>query len=166
MSVPNAALSAASTDSTAAAVVTTVERICLPLIGGQGIQTVASTTGLNRRDGDWIVRISDRSQIRISPPGRANPTICTGEVVYPQGGEGPILEALDAWAAARSPAMTKSKSRAETRSGDLQYRASAWFGPSPTGTTAVVFTEQKELDGRPLEGDRDRAMLVVSVTPQ
>lgn len=147
----------------AAAVVTAVEKICLPLVSGQGLQTIAASTGLEQRDGGWVERVEGKKQIRISPPGRANPNICTGEVLYDRDGQAPILAALDAWAQSKN--LTKGKAREESKGSDLQYRASSWFGPAPNGgTAAVVFTEQRELDGRSLAGDLDQAMLVVSVS--
>lgn len=155
---------AAPAVSPAAAVVTAVEKVCLPLVSGQGLQTIAASTGLEQRDGGWVERIDGKKQIRISPPGRANPNICTGEVIYDRDGQAPILEALDAWAQSKN--LTKGKVREESKGSDLQYRASSWFGAGPNGTTAVVFTEQRELDGRSLAGDFDQAMLLVSVSPR
>jgi len=152
-------------EAPAAAVVTAVERLCLPLIAGQTPEAVAASSGLRARGGAFSVRLAGRGELRVSPPGRANPTVCTGSVSYPAGGSEAIVAALDAWAAGRTPALPKTKAREHSQNADLQYWVSSWVGPGPTGTTAVVFTEQAELDGRPTGGALSEAVLLVNVTP-
>ena len=157
---------AIAAEAPGAAVVTAVERICLPLIAGQTQDAVSASSGVRARGGNFSIRLDGRGEVRVSPPGRANPTVCTASVSYGAGGSEAIVAGLDAWAAARTPPLPKTKTREQSKGADLQYWVSSWVGPQPTGMTAVVFTEQAELDGRPSGGALNEAVLLVNVTAQ
>ena len=148
---------ASTAEAAGAVVVSAVEQVCLRQIGGSGVQA-ASTGGANR-DG-WIQKLDGRGEVRVSPPSRANPKVCQASVSYAPGGQQAILAAIDAWAAAHN--LQKTKTREPSKGADLQYWISSWTGTDGAATTAIVFTEQAELDGRPTGGALSEAVLLVS----
>lgn len=154
---------AAAAESSAASLVAAVERICLPLIGKEEIEKVASSTGLAKRDGDWTLRFQGSGAVRISPPSNANPNVCMGSVEYERANEKAIVSALAEWAGAKG--LKPVKSGEQTKNAYLQYRTNSWSGRMGGKTTTVVFTEQTELDGKPTAGSLDEAVLLVSAQP-
>lgn len=151
-------------DSPGAVIVTAVEKVCLPLVGGQTLQAVAAATGVTVRDNSWTMPLPGRGEIRVSPPGRANPTTCSASVSFTPGGQTAFIAALNEWAAAHAPPLRPLRRREQSRNSDLQYWISSWTGgTAQAGTTNLVFTEQAELDGRPTDGALSEAMLLVNV---
>lgn len=155
--------SVGAAETSAASIVAAVERICLPLLSKQPIETVASSTGLAKRDGEWTLRFQGAGAVRISPPSPANPTVCMGSVEYERANEKAIVEALAEWAGAKGLKPVKTGER--TKNAYLQYRTSSWSGRVGGKATTVIFTEQTELDGRPTAGALDEAALLVSAQP-
>ena len=151
---------AIAAEPAATAIVNAVEKVCLTRIAAQGVQSVSAGGGQNRDA--WVQKLEGRGEIRVSPASRANPRVCQASVSYAPGGEKVIIAAIDAWAAAHNPPLAKTKTRDPSKGTDLQYWISAWTGSSGAGTTAVVFTEQAELDGRPTGGALSEAVLLVS----
>lgn len=153
-------------DSPGATIVAAVEKVCLPLIGGQSLQTVAAAATAGAvRDNVWTASLPNRGEIRIRAPGAANPRVCSASISFSPGGHTAFIAALDAWAAAHAPPLRQLRRRDPSRTADLQYWISSWTGAGGGRTTNLVFTEQAELDGRPTDGALMEAVLLVNVTP-
>ena len=153
-------------DSSGETIVAAVEKICLPLIDGQPLRTVASAAPGAVRDNVWTAALPNRGEVRVRPPSAANPKVCSASISFAPGGHAAFIAALDAWAAGHAPPLRQLRRRDQSRTGDLQYWISSWTGGGGNGRTInVVFTEQAELDGRPTDGGLMEAVLLVNVTP-
>jgi hypothetical protein len=149
----------------AAAALTTLEKVCLPLLRGEKLKDVSAATGIKERRGEWSLPIADGQTVVITPPSGANNTVCSAKLSYAVGAGQPITQALDHWASASAPPLQKVKDGEETK-GPLRLRkTTSWFGPGRNGATiGVVLSEEKDLQGRPAGGDVDEATLLVSRT--
>lgn len=161
--VANAPVNAAA--SPGETIVAAVEKVCLPLIDGQPLQTVAAATSGAVRDNVWTASLPNRGEIRIRPPSVANPKVCSASISFAPGGHTAFISALDAWAAGHAPPLRQLRRRDQSRTADLQYWISSWTGGAANRTVNVVFTEQAELDGRPTDGALMEAVLLVNVAP-
>jgi len=144
----------------AAAVVKTVDQICMPLLDGAELKSVAKSTGLDEDDGEWRLEVDGDRGVVVDPPSGSNKTVCQATITYAVDNGAPIVAALDGWASAHT--LTKDKDR-QPSEGPLRMRkTTSWFGPVGSGALAVVLSEEKQLDGKPVEGDLDQATLLVS----
>ncbi len=149
----------------AAAVLAVVKDVCMPLLKGAKIEALAKTTGLrNGRDG-WVLQISGKRRIEVDPPGGANPTVCAATIIHDPAAGPDILNGLSAWVSSQSPALQPFKTQEKATGALYQLTTSAWTGQAQTGGMAVVYTEDKMLNGKAVAGDLDRATLTVSLTP-
>jgi hypothetical protein len=149
-----------SADEPSSAVVTVVERVCLPLIAKQPLDAVGPSAGLTRKSGDWTLAMQGAGSIRVSPPSPANPSTCIGNLEYERAAGASMRSALATWAGEKGLALVKSDE--QTKNSYLQYHTSSWSGRLDGKATTVVFTEQTELDGRPTAGSLDEATLLVN----
>ncbi len=160
---PTAMAAAPATGDAATAVVTTVERICLPLIEGQPIKTVAAATGLKQARGEWVLQLEGKQRVTVAPPGGANPTVCSAVIIHAPGDQEPIVKALDAWAMGKTPAYSRDKVREDIKGAVALRKTSSWYAATPAGNTNIVFSEEKTLQGGPVAGPLDQATLMVNV---
>lgn len=147
------------------AVMTTVKDVCLPLLKGAQIASVAKTAGLkNGRDG-WVLPIAGKRRIEIEPPDGPNPHVCSATVIHAPGADDQIVKALTGWAASQTPGLQPVKS-AEKATGPLyQLTTSSWSGKTADGVLGLSYSEDKTLDGKPVAGNLDQATLAISLTP-
>lgn len=164
-SQPAGSPGAAGLSPEAAAALSTVERVCLPLIRGQTLKAVAATAGLKRDHDDWILPIAGRKRVVIDPPGDSNKTVCSAKLTYGVDGGAPIVDVMNRWAQAQTPPLQKVKDGEDSK-GPLRLRkTTSWFGMVSGGSLGLVLSEEKDLQGRPAAGDYDEATLLVSLTP-
>ena len=145
----------------AVALQTALERVCMPLIAGEDPDRVAKTAGLRERDGQWALGIDGGKQILVLPPSVANPNVCSLTVTYDVDGGKPLLELMNAWALANRLEVRRVREPSE---GPLRDRwTSSWEGEADGRSTALVFSEEKTKDGRPVGRDLDQATVLLSV---
>jgi hypothetical protein len=150
----------------AAQVVSVIEHVCIPMIGGAKASTVAPALGMRtNRDGDLVMRLEGGKQITVTPPNGANPTLCTLTAVYDTGGDGAVYDALDGWSHARPVAYEQRRSKETAQAGDETHITSTWVGAEAAGTEGLVLIQAKRADGRPLSGRGDQATILFSITP-
>ncbi|WP_374471640.1 hypothetical protein [Phenylobacterium sp.] len=138
-----------------------LERVCVPLIAGQDPDAVSQASGLRQRDGQWVLTVDGRKELLVLPPTPANPNVCSLTVTYDAGGEKPILDLLNAWALANSLEVRRVREPSE---GPLRdRRTSSWEGSRQGAPTALVFSEEKTKDGKPVAGDLDQATVLLSI---
>jgi hypothetical protein len=163
-SVPALAAPAAD-DRGAAAVMAVVTDVCLPLLRGAKVETVAKAAGLkNSRDG-WMLPISGKQRIEIDPPGGANPHVCAATIIHDPSSGPAIVSALGDWSQMQAPALPPLKTQEKATGALYQLTTSSWEGMAAGGDLAVVYTEDKTLDGKPVAGALDQAALTVALTP-
>ena len=149
----------------AAGALSTVERVCLPLIHGQSLKTVASAAGLKHDHDQWTLPIAAGEQVVIDPPAGTNKTVCSAQLTYKIDGGASIVDVLNRLAQAQTPALKMVKNREDSK-GPLRLRkTTSWFGTTNGGSLGLVLSEEKDLQGRPAGGDHDEATLLVSLTP-
>jgi hypothetical protein len=149
----------------AAATLAVVKDICLPLLQGAKIDTVAKAAGLkNGRDG-WVLPISGKRHIEVDPPGGSNPHVCAATVVHDPNAGLSIVTALGNWASSQTPALQPLKAQEKATGALYQLTTSSWSGKAAGGDLAVVYSEDKTLDGKPVAGGLDQASLTVGLTP-
>lgn len=149
----------------AAATLVVVRDICLPMLKGAPIEAVAKTTGLrNGRDG-WVLPIAGKRHIEVSPPGGSNPHVCSATVIHDPGAGPSILSALREWVSSRSPPLQATKSELAATGPLYRLTTSAWEGSMEGGHLAMVYSEDKTPDGKPVAGNLDQATLTLALTP-
>jgi hypothetical protein len=142
-------------------VISTIEKVCIPLIHKEKVKQVAKDNGLKRTRDGLVLQLQGVDKVTVSPPTKANPTVCTLTLEYQiDTGEG-IVAALNGWAAAQTPPL-------EPR--DVGYQATpaikswSWTGGTPPAREAMVFNIRKTPDGRPLDKDHDVATVLFSLS--
>ena len=150
----------------AAAAVTLLQHVCLPLIKGGDLRTIAKTNHLRQEDGQWTLIIDHGRRLQLDPPDSANPHVCSATIYHSVGAGPAIRQAIDDWARTTSPALTPIKVD-ETSSGPTYMRTtSTWQGADPSGVVGVALSEEKTLSGAPAAGKLDQSEIEVSLTPK
>jgi hypothetical protein len=149
----------------AAAALAVVRDICLPVLKGAKIEAVAKSTGLtDGRDG-WVLPIAGKRHVEISPPDGANPHICAATVIHDPTAGPSILGVLRQWASSRSPPLQPRKTELAATGPLYHLTTSSWEGATDSGYLALVYSEDKTPDGKPVAGKLDQATLTVALTP-
>jgi hypothetical protein len=150
----------------AAAAVMMLQSVCLPLVEGGNLRSIAKANHLRQEDGQWTLVIDHQRRLELDPPDPANPHVC-GATIHHSVGAGPaIRQAVDDWARSRSPALAAVKV-GQTSTGPSYLRTtSTWQGPTPNGLVGVALSEEKTLSGEPVAGKLDQSEIEVSLTPK
>lgn len=152
-------------DKDAQAVLAAIKDVCLPILKGAKIEGLAKATGLrNSRDG-WMLPIDGKRRVAIDPPGGANPNLCTGTVVHDPNAGASILAALVGWAAAQTPPLPPVKVEEKATGALYQLTTSSWEGKLDGADAALVYSEDKTLEGRPVAGKLDQSTFALALTP-
>ncbi len=150
----------------AQATITLLQQVCLPLIKGGDLDTIAKANHLRRKDGQWTLIIDRNRRLVLDPPDTANPRICSATIRHAVGSGPAIQQAIDDWARSSTPALTRVKVD-ETSTGPSYLRTtSTWSGPNPMGTVGVALSEEKTLKGAPVDGALDQSEIEISITPK
>jgi hypothetical protein len=142
-------------------VLSTLDKVCTPLIHKAKIKEVAQANGLKHSHGAWVLQLQGVDQITVSPPTQANPTVCTLDLHYQIDQTPGLVAALNAWAAAQNPPL---------QPGDVGYQATAalkswtWTGGTVAAREAVVFNARRTPDGRPIGKDYDAGTILFNLT--
>lgn len=155
---------AAQTPEVAAALAA-LEKVCLPLASGSDLKTVARSAGLRQQDGGWVLPISGPEEVDIAPPDTANPHVCIATLRFRGDQAAAMRTAIGAWAARQSPPLTPDQVAAAEKGPQELRTISSWEASTPKAADAVLFTKEKTLDGKPIDGALNEAQLIVSVTP-
>jgi hypothetical protein len=123
---------------------------------------VAQRSGLRQDASNWILSVAGGEKVTVRPPGGANPTVCSFRLPYPVDGEAPLLKLLDNWSADHG--LQKVRDRAPSSGPVLKRRTSSWDGKVQQGRLAIVFNEEKNLNGGPVLDGSDEAQVLVSLT--
>jgi hypothetical protein len=156
----------ASPPPSAGAAVAMLQSVCLPLIEGGKLRSIAKANHLRQDDGQWTLVIDHKRRVELDPPDAANPRVCTATIIHSVGSGPFIRQAVDDWARSRSPALKEVKVD-QTSAGPSYLRTtSTWQGADPDGVLGVVLSEEKTLNGTPVAGGLDQSEIEVSLTPK
>ena len=159
---PTPALGAAD----AAQIVSVIDRVCIPIIGGAKASAVASAVGMRtNRDGDMVMQLEGSGRITVSPPSESNPTVCTMTALYDIGGDGAVYDALNGWAHARTIPYEQRRTRESSQVDNETHVTSTWIGTEGTSAANLVLIQEKRADGRSMTGRADQATILFSITP-
>jgi hypothetical protein len=162
---PIAPPAAPASTTLASAVAKALEQVCLPLLHGQNLKSVAPAAGLKQIDSQWILPIDDKSRLELNPPGLASPHDCSATIFHPASSEDSTLGAINGWAKTQSPPLKPIKTREQTKGAVFMHTTSTWSAKSDKTSENVSFSEEKTLEGRPVDGDHDRSTLLVNLAP-
>ena len=160
-----ATLGVASTPA-ARATLTMLNQVCVPRVLDGKPKTVARSLGLRNENGQWILPIDEKRRAVLLPPDKANPYICQAQITHQIGAQASIRSALDAWAKSRTPPFSRVDVLKPSTGPLYRLLASSWAGQTANGSLDVVLSEQKTLQGKPVDSDLDRSVLIVGFTPR
>jgi|WetSurMetagenome_2_1015567.scaffolds.fasta_scaffold105784_2 hypothetical protein len=158
------AMAPAPSAPAATAALTTLQQVCLPLLQGQTIKAVSSSTGLKKKDGQWVLPVAGDQDVALNPPDLANPHVCSAVIPHRPGSGDAIFASLDGWAKAQAPPLSPDKVRVQSAEGDEQVTTSSWTGQTPKGAEALVLADTRSVSGQ-AAGALDKATLLVSLAP-
>jgi hypothetical protein len=127
------------------AIVSMIEKVCMPLIRGQDVKSVMTSNGLKRSHDDFVLQLTGVEKIVLTPPTAANPTVCSMQVSYEAGGTKSIVDVLTAWAASQDPPVPVLGSAYSNTPG-----VTGWSWALDTGQIqeGLVFNAQRTTDGK------------------
>jgi len=149
----------------AGAAVMVMQRVCLPVIDGAPLEGIARSVGLQNKHGQWVYPIDGRQRIEVSSPDPSNPHLCSATILHDIGAQPAIRQALDNWARSQTPPLQAIKVQVQAPGPFYLRQTSTWSGSSPRGEIGVVFSGEKTLQGKPVDGDLDQSELLASITP-
>ncbi|HEY2483308.1 MAG TPA: hypothetical protein VGI30_14095 [Caulobacteraceae bacterium] len=147
------------------AIISALQRVCFPLSRGAKVDTVAAASGLRQENGQWVLPIRGPEQIVVTPPDFSNPTVCTATITYDPAQDNQLVGVIDSWAKTQTPPLKAVKVKAPESGPVMQRLTSSWQALGPKETDGVVLSQEKTLQGQPVDGKLDQAELLVSVTP-
>lgn len=153
----------APTDPTAIALISTLEKVCIPAANGGNLEKIAKANGF-RKSGDNFVMKAPGYQFTILAPG-SNPTQCHVDMVHPVDPEGPakpIVVALHNWAVmTRGWSLYRNDKNIDS---GQEFTTRSWEHSAGGKNEAVVVTTIRKADGTPLGRAGDTSMMIYSVT--
>jgi hypothetical protein len=150
----------------AAQLLSVLDHVCIPIIGGAKASAVAPALGMRiNRDGDLVMQLDGSKRITVTPPNEANPRLCTLTMVYDIGGDGVIFDALNGWAHAKPVPYESRRVKDSSQVDNETHITSTWDGAEAGATEGLVLIQAKRADGRPLSGRGDQATILFSITP-
>ena len=150
----------------AAQVISVLEHLCIPAIGGTPADKLASQLGMRKnRDDDLVLALASPKRIAVTPPNASNPTVCTLTVLYDIGGDGPIYDALNNWALAHPNPYVQARAHEASQVGGESHITSTWSAVEADGAEGLVFIQARTAAGKPLTFRADQATILFSIRP-
>jgi hypothetical protein len=153
------------TEGDGAAVLSILQRICVPAVQGQNLDSLAKAAGLkkDKRSGGWVSSLgADRNyNITVQPQG-SNKNVCQAEIRYAVGQEKPIVNALNVWAFLHQPEMPLQRNDFVNGEDGVKRITLSWEYYTDKESTGLVLVQQKKTDGSPLNPKFDTATMLYS----
>jgi hypothetical protein len=150
------------TDPAAIAVLSVVQKVCIPAANGGNLEQLAKAAGYRKSSDTWTYRQRDFSLV-IDNPG-SNPTQCHVEVTHPVDQESPgrpIIVALNDWAGIINGWSLYRNDKSVQ--GSEQYTTRSWQHTTDEKVESLVFTTRRKADGTPLHSGQDASELIYGV---
>jgi len=130
-----------------AAIISLVEKVCVPLVRGGKLDDIAkanaATLGLrkNRRDNSWTMPLGTNRDynVTILPVG-ANKDVCRGEVHYALNQDKPIVEAINIWSFLHKPELILQANYVAVDPDGIKRIRKSWEHLDSTSSTAINFS--------------------------
>lgn len=151
------------TSGTGATVLQILEKVCVPAVRGQSIDTTAKALGFknNRREGTWTASLGtgDKNHTLIILPQYSQKDVCRVEVRYPIGQDQPIVSALNIWSFLHQPELILQANYVNTDADGLKRVRKSWEALDASSSQAVNFTVERKADDTPVNKAYDRGVL-------
>lgn len=139
-------------------VIQALETVCLPLINKQPVKAVVKATGYKARREGLTLKLEGGKSIVVTPPTVANPTICRILVSFGVDEWRPMVEGLNNWAYARTPALQMLYQGYRPINGSTTTWS--WELNTPELRSGLAFNLRKKADGSPAGKGVDQADVV------
>jgi hypothetical protein len=149
------------TDPTSIAVINTLEKVCVPAVGGADFQATVKAAGFKKKRDGWVMPMAKPYQIMVAEPG-SNKNVCNLTVDYQIDGAQTLVSDLHAWAQQRQPFLQQYRNDSRNDP-DFRRTTVSWEHVGEgTASTGLVFVGLKKTDGAPLLKGADQATILYS----
>jgi hypothetical protein len=137
-----------------------IERICVPVVRGQALESIAKANGfrMNRRDQSWSRQFNadnKASQVIVFPTG-SNKTVCNVELRYAMGSDTEIAKALNVWAFVHQPPLDPTANYTQPQDPDgLKRVRRSWEYLEQNKSIGLNFSTVRRPDDSPLSNKYD-----------
>jgi hypothetical protein len=146
-----------------AAVISALERICVPAVRGRGLDAAAKAAGLrqNRREGTWTLPLgSGKDYVMVFQPQFSQTDVCQAEVRYAIGQDKPIVSAINIWSFLHKPELVLQANYIAVDADGVKRVRKSWEHLEANGaSTAVNFSIWRKPDDSPLNARYETGML-------
>jgi hypothetical protein len=143
-----------------AAIISLIEKVCVPLVRGGNLDDIAKANsaalGLkkNRRDNTWTMPLGTTNKdysVTIQPTG-SNKDVCRAEVHYAFDSEKAIVSAFNIWSFLHQPELILQANYVSVNADGVKRVQKSWEHLESGSSTAVNFTTWTKPDDTPLNG--------------
>ena len=139
-----------------AVLISTIEKLCVPLVRGGNLDALAKATPgwkLNRRDMSWSMPLSAAKEakdytVTIYASG-SNKDVCRGEIHYAIGQTDPIVKALVVYSFLHQPELILQANYVQTTGDGVKRVQRSWEHLEPNAIQALNFTTLSKPDDSP-----------------
>lgn len=142
-----------------------LEKVCLPVLRGAPLKASAQSADFKLENGAWVLPIGGGQQITLQPPTGDNPHLCGMTILSSVGGGASMRAILSAWAADQTPPLAAVRKDASVVGPSHERLTSTWAAQTASGVEGVVLSQERTLQGKPVDGAFNQSNLLVSLTP-
>lgn len=151
---------AVPTTGDGAAIISLIEKVCVPLVRGGNLDAIAKANsaalGLkkNRRDNTWTMPLSTANKdytVTIQPTG-SNKDVCRAEVHYAVNEDKPITTAVNIWAFLHQPELVLQANYVAVDPDGVKRVRKSWEHFDSAASIAVNFSTWTKPDDTSLNG--------------
>ncbi len=135
------------------ALLSILEKICVPSVRGQKLDDLAKANGfkLNRRMGTWSAPLNGNKAYTVTLlPQGSNKDACIAEVQYALGQDAPIITALNIWSSLHDPRLNLAANYVAVDADGIKRVRKSWEDFGANHSMAVNFTIETKPDDSPL----------------
>jgi hypothetical protein len=138
-----------------AALVSVIEKVCIPLVRGGNLDELGKAAGMkkNRRDMSWSMPLGGAREyvITVFSPG-SNKDVCRGEVHYAVNQTEPFVQAMNVWSFLHQPELVLQANYVKVYGDGLKRVQRSWEHLEPNSSVAVNFTTLTKPDDTAVSG--------------
>jgi hypothetical protein len=151
--------------SLGAQVMNLLTQVCVPLVqnGAGDMKAIAKQVGLKMYRGAWTMRLNKVTQIQVTPPSLANPTLCRMQINHAPEEKDALINGMAYWASVQNPPLKQLSNGYYTDSGPSRVYSWSWYADTPASQTGLAFSETRT-NGQPAGKGFDIGNLQYSVT--
>ena len=126
-----------------AALISVIEKVCVPLVRGGNYDDLSRAMGMkkNRRDNTWSMPLgADKNYtVTVYAPG-ANKDVCRGDIHYAINQTDPIVKALNVWSFLHQPELILQANYVKVYDDGVKRVQRSWEHLEANASQAVNFT--------------------------